>query len=125
MAALIQNPSLGMAQQAALAPWLRQASGPLVPIQHTNPPAAPWYQGQMDQRQAAQAEMVRQWQVKQDQLAAEAERQRLLEANRPKGQSSWMSFVNQAKHDLPHAIQAPFDPGGAAIGYAADKLGLK
>lgn len=123
MAALVQNPSPGMAQQAALAPWLRQAIGQISPIQHPNPPAAPWYQGQMDQRQAAQAEMVRQWQAKQDAAAKAAadaaERDRLLHAG-DDNRSGWVKFRDGPqgpKSLFPSAVQiAAGDPLGGILG---------
>ena len=69
---LVRNDS-AMIQQAGLAPWLRQASAQVTPMQHPNPPTAPWYAEGMQQRQTAQAEMVRAWKAEQEKKAKEAE----------------------------------------------------
>ena len=102
MPALVQNPSPGTEQQAQLASWLRQATGGITPTQHADPPAAPWYQGQMDQRQAAQAEMVRVWKIEQERKAEEAAAAAAAaEAARGDQRSSWVRFRdegNEAKY---------------------------
>jgi len=97
MPALVQNPSPGTGQQAQLASWLRQATGGITPTQHADPPAAPWYQGQMDQRQAAQAEMVREWKVEQERKAAEAAAaQAAYDLAHPEGDGSGKEWLNRA-----------------------------
>lgn len=95
MPALVQNPAPGMEQQAALAPWLRQATGAVSPVQHANPPAAPWYEDAMKARQTSQAGMVRQWKVEQERKALEAAAaaaRAQAEYDSQDNRSSWVRF---------------------------------
>ena len=102
MPALVQNSSPGTGQQAQLASWLRQATGGITPTQHTDPPAAPWYAEAMNARQAAQAEMVREWKIEQERKAEEAAAAAAAaEAARGDTRSSWVRFRdegNKAKY---------------------------
>lgn len=98
---LVQNAAPDMAQQAALAPWLRQASAPITPMQHPNSPAAPWYADQMAQQQASQAAMVRQWKDEQAAKAQAAAQAAADEAARHAGddnRSSWVKFRDHPTH---------------------------